>query len=124
MVTLANESSKEHPLPLHTIAENEEISTEFLQQIFYKLRQSGLIAAIRGPGGGFYLAKSSDKITVLEILEAAGECMAIVPCSETRKIGKKPCMKSKDCKAGKFWISLEETIRKFATEKTLGDIAN
>ena len=122
MTILANDSSKKHPIPLHAIADREGISVEFLQQIFYRLRQSGLIAATRGPGGGFFLAQTAENIPVLKILEAAGECMEIVPCAEMRKIGKKPCMKSKACTAGKFWIELETLIRKFAEDTSLADV--
>lgn len=121
MLTLATDSSKEKPVALHKIAEQEGISMEFLQQIFFKLRKSGLISAYRGPGGGFYLSKDKSEISVLEILEAAGESLELSPCADSRT-DKPPCPKFKGCKAGQFWMSLEKEIRRYASSRTLGDL--
>ncbi|HEY9053942.1 MAG TPA: Rrf2 family transcriptional regulator, partial [Rectinemataceae bacterium] len=79
LAVLAAQTAPARPLALRKIAEEEGISMEFLQQIFFRLRKAGLIAASRGPGGGFYLARPAEKISVLEALDAAGECLALVP---------------------------------------------
>jgi len=123
MVDLASESSVETPVALHKIAEKENISTEFLQQIFFKLRKAGLIAAARGPGGGFYLAKDAHEVSALDILLAAGECLRISPCSEIKRGKHKPCGELKCCEAGEFWLEMENNIRQFAQNKTLSDLA-
>lgn len=124
ILTLAADSSKDKPLALHTIAEKEDISAEFLQQIFFRLRKAGLIAAYRGPGGGFYLLKDKSEISVLSVLEAAGESFELSPCALSRKGAKQPCSKFKDCEAGQFWMSLESQIRNYAGSKTLADLMN
>ncbi len=118
----AADSNRDNPMALHVIAENEQISTEFLQQIFFRLRKAGLIAAYRGPGGGFYLVKDKSEISVLSVLEAAGESMEISPCAMTRTGGKSPCSKFVGCNAGQFWISLENEIRSYASSRTLADL--
>jgi Rrf2 family iron-sulfur cluster assembly transcriptional regulator len=122
MLALAADSSKDSPVALHIIAKNEEISAEFLQQIFFRLRKAGLIAAFRGPGGGFYLLKDKCEISILSILEAAGESLELSPCSLSRMGGKPPCSGFKDCSAGQFWNSLENEIRTYASSRTLADL--
>lgn len=121
ILALAAGSSKENPLALHVIAKNEKISAEFLQQIFFKLRKAGIIAAYRGPGGGFYLLKDSDEISVLNVLEAAGESLEIAPCASRRDGGEPSCSDFEGCSAGQFWTSLEKEIKSFASSRTLAD---
>lgn len=122
MLALAADSSKDNPLALHVIAKDQAISAEFLQQIFFRLRKAGLIAAYRGPGGGFYLLKDKSEISVLSILEAAGESLELSPCALTREGSKKACAGFKDCSAGHFWMSLENEIRQYTSSKTLADL--
>jgi len=124
MLVLASESTAEKPVALHKIAERENISTEFLQQIFFRLRKSGLIAANRGPGGGFYIAKDTKKITAFDILQAAGECMEISPCSASKKGRHKSCSDLPSCEAGHFWLEMEKGIKAFAQSKTLADLTS
>jgi Rrf2 family iron-sulfur cluster assembly transcriptional regulator len=122
MQALAMASSNENPMPLHKLAKQEEISAEFLQQIFFKLRRAGLIAAYRGPGGGFFLAKELDKISILEILEAAGESLTLSPCASIKDAAHTPCKQFSNCSAGRFWINLESEVRKYASDKSLADL--
>jgi Rrf2 family transcriptional regulator, iron-sulfur cluster assembly transcription factor len=122
MLALASDASEKNPLALHKIAEKEEISAEFLQQIFFKLRKAGLIAAFRGPGGGFFLSKGSNEISVLEILEAAGESLELSPCALAKESGKAHCSRASGCKAGKYWMRLETEIKQNAASKSLFDL--
>ncbi|MEW6549128.1 MAG: Rrf2 family transcriptional regulator [Spirochaetota bacterium] len=122
VLVLAAESSEQSPLALHKIAERESISAEFLQQIFFRLRKAGLISAYRGPGGGFFLTKPMDEISVLDILEAAGESLALSPCYDEEAGQRVPCSQFCECSAGDFWMSLEREVRRFAQEKKLADL--
>lgn len=122
MQALAVASSSESPMPLHKLAKQEEISAEFLQQIFFRLRKAGLIAAYRGPGGGFFLAKSLDQISILEILEAAGESLTLSPCASIKDSQQNPCKQFASCSAGRFWHNLESEVRKYASDKSLADL--
>lgn len=121
MLTLAACASKNQPLALHLIAEKENISVEFLQQLFFKLRKAGLIAAFRGPGGGFYPLKDKSQISVLEVLEAVGESLEISPCPPGAG-DRAPCPQFGNCPAGRFWLSLEQKIREYASSQTLADL--
>lgn len=122
MQALAMASSKESPMPLHKLAKQEDISAEFLQQIFFRLRKAGLIAAYRGPGGGFFPAKELTTISVLEILEAAGESLTLSPCSSLKGGAQAPCKQFSSCSAGRFWYNLESEVRKYAADKSLADL--
>lgn len=122
MLALAGGSSEHNPLALHKIAEKEAISAEFLQQIFFRLRKAGLISAYRGPGGGFFLARSKDAISVLDVLEAAGESLALSPCVDEPDGSRTPCEEFATCDAGRFWKTLEQEIKRYAKEKTLADL--
>jgi Rrf2 family iron-sulfur cluster assembly transcriptional regulator len=122
MLTLAAESDQAKPIALHVIAKREGISAEFLQQIFFRLRKAGLIAAFRGPGGGFYLLKDKNEISVLSILEAAGEQLELSPCMPQRKGAENGCRDSGDCCAGRFWSDIEDHIRQYAASRTLGTL--
>jgi len=122
MLTLAVDSSQESPLALHKIADRDNISAEFLQQIFFRLRKAGLISAYRGPGGGFFLSRDKDTITVLDVLEAAGEPLQLAPCSGDVLPEHEGCKDYHACIAGHFWVSMEQEMRAFAKSKTLGDL--
>ena len=58
------------PVSIGSIASEENVSSEFLEQIFFKLKKAGLIRSIRGPGGGFVLNRTPAEISVQDILDA------------------------------------------------------
>jgi len=60
-------------MSLAEISKRQDISLPYLEQLFVKLRRAGLVASVRGPGGGYRLARSPDAIRVTEILEAVEE---------------------------------------------------
>ena len=69
MIDLASRESS-HPVPLVDLALRHRISLSYLEQMFARLRQQGLVESTRGPGGGYALAKSADAITVADIIGA------------------------------------------------------
>jgi len=79
-------STHTRPVSINTIASGENVSSEFLEQIFYKLKKAGVIRSIRGPGGGFVLARKPEEITVKDILEAVGEMGGLTPCTLRRRM--------------------------------------
>lgn len=56
------------PVPLHAIAERQDISLPFLEQIFHKLRKAGVVTSVRGPRGGYVMTRACDKLSVGEVL--------------------------------------------------------
>jgi Rrf2 family iron-sulfur cluster assembly transcriptional regulator len=95
------------PVSIKTIADEEGVSKEFLEQIFFRLKKKGIISSLRGPGGGFILNKEITEITILDILEALGESTNLAPCVEK----KENCKRAVRCVASKIWIDLSKTIR-------------
>ncbi len=69
MIDLASRESS-HPVPLVDLALRHRISLSYLEQMFARLRQQGLVESTRGPGGGYALAKSAAAITVADIIGA------------------------------------------------------
>ncbi|HTX74217.1 MAG TPA: Rrf2 family transcriptional regulator [Rectinemataceae bacterium] len=119
VLALAAESQDGKPVSIKTIAEHEDISAEFLEQIFFKLRRAGVIHSVRGPGGGFYFARSLDSISLLDVLEASGEGIVIAPCACGKSSG---CDRSSDCVAGYVWRELDDKLRNFAEARTIADM--
>jgi len=111
--------AKGKPVSIRTLSELEEISAEFLEQIFFRLRKAGLISSTRGPGGGFQLVRSLDKITIAEIFEAVGEELHFSPC--TLDDGN-PCKREPYCPAHSFWEHTYEMFRIYFQHITLEDI--
>lgn len=109
------------PVSIRTLSELEEISAEFLEQIFFRLRKAGLISSTRGPGGGFQLVRSLDQITVAEIFEAVGEELHFSPC--TLDDGN-PCNREPFCPAHSFWEHTYAMFRVYFQQVTLEDIIN
>ena len=72
-VLSASGAPGEELMSLSEIAKRQDISLPYLEQLFVKLRRAGLVEAVRGPGGGYRLARSPDAIRVSEVLEAVDE---------------------------------------------------
>ncbi len=119
VLALAKNSENSTPVSIKTISEQEKISPEFLEQIFFRLRKAGVINSVRGPGGGFYFARPLAEITLESILESSGEGLGIAPCI----CGKEPeCDRRNDCSAGKIWRELDSHLRSFTGSRTLAQM--
>ncbi|MHB8783793.1 MAG: RrF2 family transcriptional regulator, partial [Desulfobacteria bacterium] len=82
MVSLAA-SSRGNPVPIQTIAKRESIPEPYLQQLFLRLRKRNIVKSVRGPGGGFILARDPSEITVGEIIRTAEGKPARVGCRQS-----------------------------------------
>ncbi len=91
-------SGSDRPVPIKQIAAEEEISPEFLEQIFFKLKKSGIISSVRGPGGGFTLEKDPSEVSVKDIFDAVGEGLEITPCT-----GEDDCDRQEICLVHDVW---------------------
>jgi Rrf2 family iron-sulfur cluster assembly transcriptional regulator len=119
VIALAQTSESGSPVSIKSIAEHEEISPEFLEQIFFRLRRAGVIESVRGPGGGFFFQKPLAEITLLDIIEASGEGLSIAPCTCKKS---KECDNGEECPAGKVWQSMDLHLRGFVQKTTLEDM--
>ena len=73
------------------ISARQAISPRYIEQIFQKLKKAGIIKSIRGPSGGYYLARKFDKISVGDIVRATEGTIQLVHCTGPAKTGGKAC---------------------------------
>ena len=106
------------PVSLAEIADAQLLSLAYLEQLFARLRRSGLVASIRGPGGGYRLGKSAGEITLAEITDAVEESIRATRCEE----GGPGCAAGKRCLTHDLWAELGEQIRWFLAHVTLADV--
>ncbi|AEI88598.1 MAG: DNA-binding transcriptional regulator, IscR family [Candidatus Midichloria mitochondrii] len=112
---------------LADIALNQEIEVLFLEQIFAKLKGAGLVEAVRGPGGGYRLAKRADAISISEIIRAVEEDIKITRCAHQTHSGRSNgCLASGKvtCATHHLWAGLENQIEEYFSNKTLLDVQN
>ncbi len=118
MTDIANVSSGT-PVSLADIAERQEISQEYLEQLFSKLRRAGLVESVRGPGGGYKLARHADDISIADIVLAADEPLQVTRCEGDAIDG---CVAGEKCVTHELWAALGRQIMGFLSAVTLGDV--
>jgi Rrf2 family iron-sulfur cluster assembly transcriptional regulator len=104
------------PISVNQLAAEEEISSVFLEQIFFKLRKAGIVSSVRGPGGGFQFAKKPEDITLLEILEAAGEELQLTECNKHAKVCERT---GRQCASHVVWEEMTALVRDYFEQLTL-----
>jgi len=104
---------------LAQIAARQGISLSYLEQLFARLRRQGLVESTRGPGGGYTLASTPDKISVAEIIVAINEQIDATRCG-----GDKNCAGEDRCLTHFLWEDLSDRIRDFLSGITLADLVN
>ncbi len=102
------------PVTLATISERQKISLSYLEQLFGKLRKNKLVDSVRGPGGGYYLARPSNKIMIAEIVVAVDEPLDATSCG-----GKSNCHDDKQCVTHDLWMGLNEKIYEYLSSVSL-----
>ncbi len=102
---------------LADIASNQDISLSYLEQLFAKLRKQGLVKGVRGPGGGYRLARDADMISVAEIVTAVDERVDVTQCG-----GKEDCQGGERCLSHDLWTDLSQRVFEFLDGITLGEL--
>jgi Rrf2 family iron-sulfur cluster assembly transcriptional regulator len=105
------------PVTLADISENQGISLSYLEQLFAALRGKGLVRGVRGPGGGYYLGRASDEISIADIICAVDEWVEFTRCK-----GKQNCHDGQRCLTHSLWDDLSQQIFIFLTDITLADL--
>jgi len=116
MLDLALHQGK-RPVTLQDIAINQEISLSYLEQLFARLRQSGLVRGIRGPGGGYRLAQDASEVSIAGIITAVDEKADLTRCG-----GKSDCQQGEECLTHELWAELSEKIYQFLDDISLADL--
>lgn len=119
LVDLAQEA-RDGLVSLGDIAGRQDISLAYLEQLFVKLRRAGLVESVRGPGGGYRLARSPDGIRMSEILEAVDETMSALEKGGGAK-GASSGSRAQSL-TNRFWESLSANVYVFLHQARLSDI--
>lgn len=116
MVDLAMHSDGA-PVTLAGVSERQLISLSYLEQLFGKLRRHGLVESVRGPGGGYCIARALDQISVAEIILAVDE-----PLDATKCGGKANCKDNGPCLTHNLWTDLTDQIYSYLESITLDQL--
>ncbi|MGR9100299.1 MAG: Fe-S cluster assembly transcription factor [Gammaproteobacteria bacterium] len=116
MLDLAFHGHK-NPVTLTDIATRQTISLSYLEQLFARLRRSGLVKGVRGPGGGYKLSRHAKDINVAEIITAVDEQVDPTKCG-----GKGDCQNGQPCLTHDLWYGLSEQIRNYLEGISLGEL--
>ena len=107
------------PVSLAEIAQRQDISQEYLEQLFSKLRRAGLVESSRGPGGGYKLARESAEIAISDIILAVDEELRVTRCEGDGVLG---CVRGERCDAHDLWQSLGRQMMSFLASISLEDV--
>ncbi len=105
------------PATLAGVSERQRISLSYLEQLFGKLRRHGLVESVRGPGGGYHLARAAETISVADIILAVDE-----PIDATQCGGRENCHDDRRCMTHELWAALNAHIFTFLRSVTLAEL--
>ncbi|NJD56533.1 MAG: Rrf2 family transcriptional regulator [Nitrospirae bacterium] len=106
------------PVTIKEISEKQHVSVAYLEQILNKLRRSGIIRSVKGPGGGYVLARDPGSISIGEILKELEGPVAITSCLDP----KEGCVRVDSCVTHLLWKSLGDNIERFLDGMKLQDL--
>lgn len=106
------------PLKLSEIAKRQGISKKYLEQLFLPLRAAGIVVSVRGPSGGYKLAKDPKDLTFFELTKILEGSVWLLDCL----VSKDACPRSKSCKAQKVWRKVNESLHNALKSTTIADL--
>ena len=105
------------PVTLAGISRRQHISLSYLEQLFGKLRRHSLVDSVRGPGGGYTLARQTDKMSVADIIIAVDEPLDATQCG-----GLENCQDEQRCMTHDLWSTLNDKMYEYLQSVTLADL--
>ena len=105
------------PISLPEISHRQNISLSYLEQLFSRLKKSGLVDSIKGPGGGYKLSKDANEIVISEVIQAVDEDLETTACN-----GKSNCHNNHQCISHNLWQDLGTEINNFLSDITLKQV--
>jgi Rrf2 family iron-sulfur cluster assembly transcriptional regulator len=116
MLDIAMRGGK-RPVTLAGISERQSISLSYLEQLFGKLRRHTLVDSVRGPGGGYTLARDLEKMSVADIIIAVDEPLDATQCG-----GKENCRDERRCMTHELWATLNDKMYEYLDSVKLSDL--
>jgi Rrf2 family transcriptional regulator, iron-sulfur cluster assembly transcription factor len=111
---------EDRAIALAEIAQRQEISLSYLEQLFSRLRRRGLVKSTRGPGGGYRLAKSAADTKIVDIVLAVDEPLHATRCGGHAKLG---CMsKGERCLTHDLWAEMGRQVQDYLASVSLADV--
>lgn len=121
MVDLVTHSDG-RPVSLADIADRQEISLSYLEQLFAKLRRGGLVKSVRGPGGGYLLARAAEETRISDIILAVDEPIHATRCTPGQPFG---CRGNQTrCQTHDLWEELGNQIYLYLRSVTVADVVH
>lgn len=119
MVDIASRQA-EGPVSLGTIARRQDLSLSYLEQLFSRLRRHGLVASVRGPGGGYRLGRDMNQISIASIILAVDEPLDATQCGGHENCGRD----DQRCSVHDLWTNLNKRIYAYLDSVTLADLVD
>jgi Rrf2 family iron-sulfur cluster assembly transcriptional regulator len=116
MLDLAMHGGK-RPVTLAGISQRQSISLSYLEQLFGKLRRHTLVESVRGPGGGYTLARDLAQVSVADIITAVDEPLDATQCG-----GKENCKDDQRCMTHDLWSTLNDKMYEYLDSVKLSDL--
>ena len=107
------------PVTLAGIGARQSISLSYLEQLFGKLRRHSIVASVRGPGGGYRLARGMNEVTVADIIAAVDEPLDATNCG-----GRENCADEQRCMTHDLWSNLNKRMHEYLASVSLLDLVN
>ena len=104
------------PVTLAEISKCQGISLSYLEQLFAKLRKSGLVEGVRGPGGGYRLGRAVEEITIADIILTVDKSIDSTQCQDIED-----CNADGRCITDQLWKDLSVRLYEFLQGITLSD---
>lgn len=123
MIDLALRAGK-GPVTLSGISQRQAISLSYLEQLFGKLRRHEIVESIRGPGGGYSLARKADKVTVADIIIAVDEPLDATQCGGKENCHGADAATGARCMTHELWATLNEKMVDYLDSVSLQDLVD
>ena len=112
------QSGKKGPLQLKIIAQRQDISVKYLEQLMVVLKAAGFVRSVRGSKGGYVLAKAPEQIALSDVLHCLEGTVTTVECVENKEY----CKRAADCAARDLWVKVQKAIEDVLGSMTLQDL--
>jgi len=114
------QSNGKRPLQLRIIAQHQDISVKYLEQLMSILRSAGFVRSMRGAKGGYMLAKAPNQVKLSDVFDCLEGHVTTVECVEDKNY----CARAADCIARQVWAQVQEAIKDVLQSITLQDLVD